>query len=420
MYGKKAHHRSNLYLLYIITFLCAQVFGRINDGVSESSESINDISNLRYLAFGSSMTWGSGVQDRSNAYPYLLSSKATNLALRATGPNYPSICTQSMVGDEIYDVIMLEYFSRASDGLKPLAERLRQRFPNAMIILVQLWNPKMISYRKNIHINKWVSEKKLPLNDPKLLEAVEATSSSEWTFNMEWMRFCMNILEDTAKAVNGYILKGPPFPIENYEKIDVKNLLLSTRSMFSDDWFHLSEEGHRVVAQAVKDFLQTIPVKRSDEVGTWGKGDLCHKWYESGKVDIPFSDGVTMNQYKPGKYALQFPSTGGTLKISNPFEEPRALTACYLTTGPAPSIYPKTEMKINNSQSQSVTIDPVCNDFDFPVHVLSCKKIGMVDPGESILSIAPLETTQQPFRALGVALTNGDEQMSNNFVGDVN
>jgi len=421
MLGKNtAYNRTNLYLLYIIAFLCVKVLGRINESLKENSEAMKDISNLRFLSFGASITWGTGVKDRlTETYPKILSPSATNLALRATGPNYPSICTQSMVGDEMYDVITLEYFIRASDGIERLAERLRERFPKAVIVFIQLWNPKMISYRENIHMNMWVEEKGLVASDPELLAAVEATRSLEWKFNMKPIRGSIEILEDTANAVNGYILKGPPFPMDNYETIDVKHLLLSTRRMFSDDWFHLSEEGHWEVARSIQALLQTLRAQRSDELGTWGKGDLCHKWYETGTVQIPFSQQVSLAQFKPSKHALQFPPEGGTITISNPFGEPRLLTACYMTTGPAPTIYPRTEILINGDLSRSLTVDPVCNDFDFPVHVSTCTRIGAVDPGLNVVSISPLETTQQPFRVVGVALTNGDEHMSDRFIGGI-
>lgn len=42
--------------------------------------------NLRYLTFGTSRTYGSGIPSRMNAFPYLLSPEANNLAIRAAGP----------------------------------------------------------------------------------------------------------------------------------------------------------------------------------------------------------------------------------------------------------------------------------------------------------------------------------------------
>eukprot|EP00957_Ditylum_brightwellii_P146371 11144535-Ditylum_brightwellii.AAC.1 len=82
----------------------------------EAVKSTRSTDGLRFLTLGSSVTWGAGMEVRYFAYPYLLTddrSKVTNLAVRAAGPKYPSVCIQSMVseaarvpgGSEEYDVI---------------------------------------------------------------------------------------------------------------------------------------------------------------------------------------------------------------------------------------------------------------------------------------------------------------------------
>ena len=50
-----------------------------------------------------------------------------------------------MIGDDEYDVIILEFFLMAHSGLEKLALRLRQRFPDAIIIILQNWFPLMIN-----------------------------------------------------------------------------------------------------------------------------------------------------------------------------------------------------------------------------------------------------------------------------------
>ena len=64
-----------------------------------------------------------------------------NYGLRATGPNYPAACISSMIGEQAFDVIVLEYFLRGPEGLMTFALRLRERFPNAIIIMTKLWGP---------------------------------------------------------------------------------------------------------------------------------------------------------------------------------------------------------------------------------------------------------------------------------------
>jgi len=134
---------------------------------------------------------------------------------------------------------------------------------------------------------------------------------------------------------------------------------------------------------------------------------------------IPMSDNVKKIMFKDRKYALEFPSTGGSLKVFNQFQEPKSLVLFYMTTGPAPSIYPKTVVKINDSQEKSVIIEPLSYGFDFPVHVSDSTIIGTADLGENVVSIMPLETTQQLFRVVAVALVDEaqHEQISTNFIG---
>jgi len=374
----------------------------------------NNVENLRFLAFGTSKTAGSGVNNLSDTYPYLLSSEATNLAIRSSGPNFPSICTQTLVGDKTYDVIMLEFFDEVTTGLKQLAQRLRQRFPHATIIFIQLMYPGLLLYRDEISMYEWLEEKGFPIMERvgmKLREELKATSSSDWKgLNKDAVLYKRAYVEDVATSVGGYILKGPPVPIENFDNIDTKEWLLSTMDYFSADWYHPSEKTHIAIAKAVKEFLKNNSARRSDEVGTWGAGDLCHKWFSDGNVNIPFSDGVTLEQFKPGKYALQFPSTGGNLFITNPFEQPRSLVLSYMETGPTTTIYPKTQVKINDSNNNPVVIEPVCNTYSFPVHVTSTANVGIVSPGENIVSIMPLETTEEPFRVVATYVINGDEE----------
>ena len=127
---------------------------RLNDNDNTISSSDNteiDLSHLRYLTLGASATYGVTLPDRTTGYPYQLSPNVTNLAIRASGPNYPSICAQTMIDndndndDNIYDVIILEYLMACNDGLEVLAHRLRKRFPDATIIFNMMWVPTLIT-----------------------------------------------------------------------------------------------------------------------------------------------------------------------------------------------------------------------------------------------------------------------------------
>ncbi len=71
---------------------------------------------LNILALGGSQTWGARLQNRYDAYPWLIGQPSPdhvdNLATRATGADYPSVCLESMIprnhhieGQPVYDLV---------------------------------------------------------------------------------------------------------------------------------------------------------------------------------------------------------------------------------------------------------------------------------------------------------------------------
>ncbi len=67
------------------------------------------------VAFGGSQTWGAKLQNRFDAYPWLIGQSfpdhVDNLATRATGADYPSVCLETMIprnhagGQPVYDLV---------------------------------------------------------------------------------------------------------------------------------------------------------------------------------------------------------------------------------------------------------------------------------------------------------------------------
>jgi len=401
---------------------CTLAFDDANR-VRKGSGEVNIDENLRVLTFGMSSAWGAGLENRFDAYPYLLSSQVTNLAQRATGPNYPSVCTETMVGESVYDVIIIEYLYRAYDGVIPLAQRLRQRFPDATIIFLQIFDPKLTLFKK-FSFDLWLSSLGVNEKSPKALQELEKTSKNDWAVNIRYIDECRSFAEEGAKKVNGYVLQGPPFPTSRYDDIDAKDLLINTTSLYGSDWFHLSKTGHEVVAQGIKEFLHTIKLKPTKSLGSWGEGDSCHNWFHTGDFNLDHSAGITMEKIKSDKFAAKIPRQGGYLVVENPFDTPRELVLIYMTTGPKTSIYPKTLVSIycNNRNCldglyEPVTINPISDGYNFPVHVASSQNIGKVQPGNSTVYINPLQSTLAPFRIIAVAVIGGEHKISQDFIG---
>lgn len=430
------------------------------DTVSISNTN-NDVSELRYVVFGTSVSWGSGLEDRNNSFPYLLSPNVKNLALRACGPNYPSVCTQSMVGNEdIYDVVVLEYMTGSQDGLYPLARRVRQRFPNAVIIFICLWYPLMLYYEdegSKVPIQKWMTSH-LGLSDYKSKideQIIPKLKSSElpWKLDTGFIEKKIKYASEIAREVSGYVFFGPNEWIEfdqisqeyNFKSQNVINdLLLPHYKLFNEDWLHLSKEGHQLVSQRIHSLLQKIipndsksnNVDSRNILGTWGKGDACYSWYETGIDILKHSDDVKMENFQRSanaKYALNFPiDSSSTLLIPNPFSESRELIISYMATGPETRIYPITEIQLYNLESgyisPTIYINPLCKDYPHDVHVVQSKVITLIPPGNNKLLIQPIRDENNMirntnkksipfFRIVAISITDGNLLPSKNFHG---
>jgi len=367
---------------------------------------------LRYLALGTSNTWGHGLGERHDAYPWLLSVDATNEAIRASGPNYPSVCTESIIGEEIYDVIVLEFFAMANAGLVPLAQRLRRRFPDATIVFLAVWNPAMIYYQDEAEVGlkysnlKWDWSKKTgnEVKSPASLEAFEK-SPNQWMFLQDYMNQLSDAVEEARRLVNGYTLKWD-------WKGDARDLLLQRHQFFADDWHHLSKEGHLLIAKGIHGILRTrARPKRSDTLGDWGHGDFCNSWYETGQTTIQHSHNILMNNFHVGqpKFALEIPPEGGTITVNNPFQDLRKLMLTYMATGPSTTIYPMLEVQYQSQDNhQKVLIHPLVKNAPYPLHITQSINIGTIPPGQTLLKFQPWETTQEPFRIVAISVLSID------------
>ena len=184
---------------------------------------------LRILALGGSVTWGGVIRNKYDAYPSLLGqlhpkSTVDNMAIRASGANFPSGCIQSMIEGEafpeyealskdedrttkVYDLILLEFSMNGIEGLDFLLYRLRTRFPNAILVYVHL---------------RSLGRHSIKLEDQQL--------------------------KDLMAPVNGIYFMMPP--VEVAPDTNGKSYHL-----YGADRHHLSEVGHKYIAKGVVDLL---------------------------------------------------------------------------------------------------------------------------------------------------------------------
>jgi hypothetical protein len=164
----------------------------MNYDVIPSKEERMPVENIRFATFGTSIAWGSTLENREeDAFIFQLSPNARNFAIRATGSEYPAACLSSMIGDEVFDVIVLEFSMRVKRSTIRLAKRLRQRFPDALIISLRNWTPVQMKSKMlhNKNLRKIASENGFPpggdyIHDPAFHKIVKE-SATDW--KIDWM-----------------------------------------------------------------------------------------------------------------------------------------------------------------------------------------------------------------------------------------
>jgi hypothetical protein len=60
---------------------------------------------------------------------------------------------------------------------------------------------------------------------------------------------------------------------------------------FYDDWHHMSAKGHHMIAQYMRNLLSTVKhdVFKEKRIGSFGVGDQCYNWFQSGDIDVKYS-----------------------------------------------------------------------------------------------------------------------------------
>lgn len=389
---------------------------------------------IRYAAFGSSITWGATLDDpKIKAYVRRLSdgsNPAQNFAIRSTGPNYPAACVYSMIGDQEFDVIVLEYFMKSHEGLVAFGLRLRERFPNAIIVITGIWGlHQFVDKESDTNLLDWARDQgygKDFIHDPKFKEAILDHGVEKWEYRPGTIEGKDH--KAAAEIIGAHVVK---LPFNLYAE-GPGGWIARGDSYLSDDSFHLSEKGHEVLASEIKELVQRIGVPKNTELGSFRGMDYCNSWFETGKMDygnIEHSPNFEMKKMEnTEKYVLSLDTENesqdedfGWIRIGNPTDTVMDVFITYMTTGPPPSKYPQIEVSRTNRDTQKYNLDPNSIGFDDKeVHVARLAYIGKMYAGakEEQINFRPLETTEYPFRLVSVALTpetgNTPEELSAN------
>ena len=459
-------------------------------------------SRIRYLTLGSSTSWGLGLESYDDtrekitktrrrqkkrghlqAYPYLLSPRVHNAANKRGGLEISALCTESIVGSKhVYDVIVLEFSFETTngEGLTLLAQRIRQRFPHATIIFVQLWLPSQFyttittaslesfSLPHDGNSNNFTTPTKISFDemrstssDPDQLslysDKFEVTvKEHQWEFKPNDQHEAD--LQAVAALVQGDIVRLPLIgdasstlasAKELFFELDKSDLKLDENNKRVSTEYALTPTGHKLIANKIraivdeKDILSQ-PKEFRNAVGTWGSGDQCWLWYETGKGMPSKYSRLRFRQFSKSrnKYALEVPTTstsstvlstissnkrrrrqlkaavGGSLTVSNPFPDERMVYLTYMTSSSEPSseaggndfsgnedVYPRTQVILNGKPT--VILDPYHANREEMHHLTRTTAIGFI-PAKTSSNVIEFTSLQQgkskSFRIVGVSL----------------
>lgn len=410
---------------------------------------------VRIVSFGSSSTWGAFLEKRGRekrSYPFrIIPSKAKvapvavrNVAMKDGTGVLEAACTQSIVGDEIYDVITVEFQHTFDRSYEVLAQRLRQRFPEATIIFVQLWTPSQLTFTSpndatQVNFTTWrhTHAPGIALHSSSLSMSIFTSGPENWSVARQ-PEVAEKRLRKTMERVGAGLVQLP-WPSSN-DFVFPQNLH-SFLTFFNEDTdessqhHYLSEEGHEIIASGLRKAISSEDVvtailkkdlERRNQIGSWGSGDKCNLWYYHGQFEKVISTGrrlgfahstTPMTSNADGatraaavdsnhKHALEFRRNEmGHLTVSNPFPEARFLYLTYMTSNDEEDarVYPRTRVRLNGKPS--VILDPYHDEIG-EHHLTRTSVVGMIEAlSETVVNLDPLdESSQLHFRLVGASI----------------
>lgn len=351
-----------------------------------------------YLAFGAS--WGAHATPY--AYPSLLSKSAHLVSFaQSSEPVAASVCTQSIVGDDLYDAILLE-FQEWTVSHQILAERLRLRFPAATLIFVRVWNPTHIVYQNSdgstVDLVAWMENSTLHSNELGL--KVLESGPERWSIRLP--RDTQEVKDVAARLkATLYTLARPSSKDFNFP-LNLNAYL----SFFDPVTFQLTQRGNSVLEAGLQSILKKVPFPTNPRLGTWGMGDDCHVWYSTGQ----YPEATTARRLEIAsaseihKHALEV-RPSDVLQVQNSFKESRMLFLTYMTSCDEHDdrVYPRVRVAINGRAM--VVLDPYHDDCSKTHHLTRTSPVGLIPPGTNTVGFYPLDlATSLKFRLVGTSL----------------
>jgi len=387
----------------------------------------NEFKSLNILTLGGSVTWGASIAPRHHAYPFLLQNydghKVTNLAIRATGALYPAQCILTMLKTTDYDfripfdVIIFDFSINGLGGFDLLLKRLRVRFPDALLIYVDLWS------LKHGAIDSTEAQKLIKEYGGEVYHFGQFLYETPTTMDV-------NFAEGLQKGSDSFPSNENP----------------QVKELFAEDEHHASVHGHKLIRYHIANIIEghgsNFP--SNPRLGPWLGGDFCMSWAKSNHSPAPIISGGQMREWdtSKGKWAIEAMPEGLILEYFHDGTEDIPINLHYMTKSedpddPLTSKYPPAMIKIEQSREiieqrkqhistadLNIALDSsgtglrVIDDFDWArdgwvflsgiqnrrglrsFHVSETNTAGFLKPGQNFILIYPVGMRQYPFRAL--------------------
>jgi len=377
---------------------------------------------LRIVSLGSSRAWGTGMDDPAKeSFTGLLG--GVNKAIRASNPDYPAMCMYSMIGDDVYDVILIEYMPQAYDGtresLLQMGRRLRQRFPDALIVYLNIWTNRQF-YQKNedgtktdlyLVLDKEGREAggagREVINVTTFERVLKKTKEDDFVFldsNEGWLR----------EAVKDPSIDGIMINYELPNEHNYLNSMMEVWNFYINDMIHFSKFGHQWIRHQVMKLVREKLHTRSDNINPWESMDQCISWFQSGELEDNIVSNMPMKDFadKSGqKYSLEASNPSiNFIEVENNNNQTQHLYLSHMSTGPKDyyggGVVEIREKNIANNSSLTVDVSTLETWSSFPIHVMVHYYIGEIPKGKFYIMVrGNLTEGNRPFRTTGLIIT---------------
>jgi len=375
---------------------------------------------LRCAVFGNVDTYGSMKFQHGNreaSFAYQICDIVKNYGHFSRGSNYASTCLQSLVGDEIFDLIILDFDGKPADDLK-LAQRLYERFPTAQFMVLDRFQPSKVVYTPQGNA-QWSNElfryqfgvrhrQQGPDKFSKdrfkgVIQRLEKNKKKREDLGRTF--YYRNSKKDTIEQL---VQQYNAIPITLGNEKNIERSLLETVNLYNDEGTMLSQDGHNFVASKIIGEARKVNVAAISEadLGTFGPGDVCHTWNDSGEVDLSTGLQVESVEYAKRRHALKFPERGEWVRIENPSSTNGLLYISYVVTPGSERVHSRAKIVVESSGINILVDTLAYNGLDENKVTPRTIPVGTITPGTHFVWIRPENDAPEPFYLTGLVISD--------------